>query len=153
MLSHKPCWYGNSSEYSSNPCPYCNEHKQLRKVPERDVIEICCDPIRPNSRGSRGAFLAGIMCGVPINAWPRGAERQRIRRWMQCVGESEDGRSERTPNFHRTKPHFVISCDIGFVPSELRIGLEGERGAHDELLPRLYRRRSRPLTFEPRHHS
>ena len=110
MLSHKPCWYGNSSEYSSIPCPSCNEHKQLRKVPERDVIEICCDPIKPNSRGSRGAFLAGIMCGVPINASPRGAERLRKEEGggggggggggyaMRCVGESED---ERTSNFQR----------------------------------------------------
>ena len=37
MLSHKPCWYGNSFEESSIPCPSCNKLKQLRKVPEREM--------------------------------------------------------------------------------------------------------------------
>ena len=109
-----------------------NEHTSCaqncpREIPKK-YATTQSNPI--HAAQQRRAFLAGIMCGVPINASPRGLERTR---GMQCDAWVNQKTNERSRiSSERTKPHFVISCDIGFVPSFVRIGhergREGERG-------------------------
>ena len=130
-LSQLACWHKHFFKRSSifRLAPATSD-KLRPKLPEREIRKkyAASRRLRPNqtqfTRQRSFSSWNYVRCANQRLAPGRraAAEAGKDQEGMRCVGESEDERNERRneAEFPANEPHFVISCDIGFVPSFLR---------------------------------